>query len=125
MKRSTVSATSSSNTRPCPSPPNRKIPYADRERFWNSFVPRITFDGETVAAIELFPIVMGFAEPAHDRGTPRLATGDEAQKILERIAALSKPYGTEIEIAAGEQSGDRVGRVKMPAVPATHQERKG
>jgi poly-gamma-glutamate synthesis protein (capsule biosynthesis protein) len=87
----------------------RKIPYGDQERFWQSFVPRLTFDGDAVAAVELFPITMGFAEPRHDRGTPRLARGEEAHKILEHVAALSKPYGTVIDIE-GE-----VGRVRIPA----------
>jgi poly-gamma-glutamate synthesis protein (capsule biosynthesis protein) len=90
----------------------RKILYGDQERFWQSFVPRLTFDGDAVAAVELFPITLGFLEPRHDRGTPRLARGEEARKILEKVAALSKPMGTEIDIE-GE-----VGRVRLPPAPA-------
>jgi poly-gamma-glutamate capsule biosynthesis protein CapA/YwtB (metallophosphatase superfamily) len=90
----------------------RKILYGDQERFWQSFVPRLTFDGDAVAEIELFPTTLGFQEPRHDRGTPRLARGEEARKILERVAALSKPLGTAIEIE-GE-----IGRIHIPAVAA-------
>lgn len=90
----------------------RKIFYGDQERFWQSFVPRLTFDGGAVSEIELFPITLGFQEPRHDRGTPRLARGEEARKILEKVAALSKPLGTTIDID-GE-----VGRVRLPAAPA-------
>jgi poly-gamma-glutamate synthesis protein (capsule biosynthesis protein) len=89
----------------------RKIPYGNEERFWQSFVPRITFEGDAVSAVELFPITMGFPEPRHDRGTPRLARGEEARKILEKVAALSKPFGTAIDI-----EGD-VGHVRLPAKP--------
>jgi poly-gamma-glutamate synthesis protein (capsule biosynthesis protein) len=86
----------------------RKIPYGTEERFWHSFVPRLTFEGETVAGVELFPITLGFSDPPHDRGTPRLARGEEARKILENVASLSKPYGTAIEID-GE-----VGHIRIP-----------
>jgi len=92
-----------------PSPFYRKILYGDQERFWQSFVPRLTFDGDAVSDIELFPTTLGFQEPRHDRGTPRLARGDEARKILENVAARSKPLGTTIEID-GE-----IGRVRIPA----------
>jgi poly-gamma-glutamate synthesis protein (capsule biosynthesis protein) len=87
----------------------RKIVYGDEERFWQSFVPRLTFEGDAVSQIELFPITLGFQEPRHDRGTPKLARGDEARKILEKVAALSKPMGTAIDV-----DGD-VGRVTVKA----------
>jgi hypothetical protein len=87
----------------------RKISYGSEERFWHSFVPRLTFDGAAVSGVELFPITLGFSDPAHDRGTPRLARSDEARKILENVATLSKPYGTVVEID-GE-----VGHIRIPA----------
>ena len=87
----------------------RKISYGDEERFWQSIVPRLTFEGDAVSQIELFPITLGFQEPRHDRGTPKLARGAEARKILEKVAALSKPMGTTIDVD-GE-----VGRVRIPA----------
>jgi poly-gamma-glutamate capsule biosynthesis protein CapA/YwtB (metallophosphatase superfamily) len=90
----------------------RKIPYGTEERFWHSFVPRLTFEGDAVAGVELFPITLGFSEPAHDRGIPRLARGDEARKILEKIATLSKLYGTTLDID-GE-----VGHIRMPPAQA-------
>jgi poly-gamma-glutamate capsule biosynthesis protein CapA/YwtB (metallophosphatase superfamily) len=79
-----------------------------QRRFWESFVPRITFaaSGE-VAGIELHPITLGFDEPEDERGTPRLARGREARAILDRLAALSRAYGTSIELD-GE-----VGRVRL------------
>ncbi len=36
------------------------------------------------------------------RGTPSLANGDNGEKILARLAAISAPYGTRIKIADGK-----------------------
>jgi poly-gamma-glutamate synthesis protein (capsule biosynthesis protein) len=71
-------------------------------------VPRVTFAGEGgIAEIELHPITLGFDEPVTARGTPRLARGEEARLILERLAGLSRLYGTNVEID-GE-----IGRVRV------------
>jgi poly-gamma-glutamate capsule biosynthesis protein CapA/YwtB (metallophosphatase superfamily) len=83
-----------------------------QRRFWESFVPRITFAaGGEVTAIELHPITLGFGKRESARGTPRLARGEEARAILLRLAELSRSYGTNIDID-GE-----VGRVRLGAVP--------
>lgn len=79
-----------------------------QRRFWESFVPRITFAEGGAAAIELYPITLGFDEPASWRGTPRLARGEEARAILARLIELSRPYGTDIGLD-GE-----IGRVYFP-----------
>jgi poly-gamma-glutamate capsule biosynthesis protein CapA/YwtB (metallophosphatase superfamily) len=85
----------------------RKIGFDKQQRFWQSVLPRITFEGGKVAAIELFPLALGFGEPAYRRGTPRLARGQEAAAILDNLARLSAPYGTRVEVA-GE-----VGRIRI------------
>ncbi len=85
----------------------KKIPYPNERRFWEAIVPRITFEGDRVASIEIFPITLGFGEPIHERGLPLLAQGEAATSILQGLAKLSKPFGTEIEIADG------VGRVRL------------
>jgi hypothetical protein len=43
------------------------------------------------------PRVAGFGLPRGVRGRPALAYGDEAARILARIASLSRRYGTRIE----------------------------
>ncbi|HJX28472.1 MAG TPA: CapA family protein, partial [Thermoanaerobaculia bacterium] len=90
-----------------PSEYYKKIPYPNQRRFWESIVPRIVFEGDKVASVEVFPITQGFGEPIHERGNPLLAKGERATAILENLAKLSRPFGTEIEIADG------VGRVKL------------
>jgi poly-gamma-glutamate capsule biosynthesis protein CapA/YwtB (metallophosphatase superfamily) len=84
-----------------------KIGFVKQRRYWQSVLPRVTFEGGKVTAVELFPLTLGFDEPAYRRGTPRLARGDEARAILEHLAQLSAPYGTRLEIA-GE-----VGRIRL------------
>ncbi|HTQ78720.1 MAG TPA: CapA family protein [Thermoanaerobaculia bacterium] len=86
---------------------SQKIGYRKQQRFWQSVVPRLTWEGERLVAIDLYPITLGFHRPIDRRGTPHLARGPEARQILEHLAGLSKPYGTTIEIA-GE-----VGRVRL------------
>jgi poly-gamma-glutamate capsule biosynthesis protein CapA/YwtB (metallophosphatase superfamily) len=85
----------------------QKIPYHKQARFWQSYVPRLTYERGRLAGIELFPISLGFGQSADRRGTPRLARGAEAAEILNRLVTLSKPYGTQIDID-GE-----VGRVRL------------
>lgn len=90
-----------------PSAYYKKIPYPNERRFWEAIVPRITYEGDRVSSVEIFPITMGFGEPIYERGTPVLARGEAATSILEGLAKLSKPFGTEIEIEDG------VGRVRL------------
>lgn len=86
---------------------NRKIPYNDFERYWQSVLPRITYEGNRVVEITLHPLELGFGKPLYERGTPTLARGDKAVEILSGLAALSKPFGTAITIEDG------VGRVVL------------
>jgi poly-gamma-glutamate capsule biosynthesis protein CapA/YwtB (metallophosphatase superfamily) len=76
-----------------------------QRRFWQSFVPCLTFveDGQ-IAAIELHPITLASVPPF---GTPRLARGEEARVILTRLVELSRPFGTEIDL------GGEVGRIRL------------
>jgi poly-gamma-glutamate synthesis protein (capsule biosynthesis protein) len=95
--------------RPSPQPGGpEKLGLHHQQRFWESFVTRITFAGNgEVAAIELYPITLGFDQPISRRGTPRLAHGAEARAILSRLAELSGIYDTLIDL-----DGD-IGRVRV------------
>jgi poly-gamma-glutamate synthesis protein (capsule biosynthesis protein) len=70
-------------------------------------VPRLTWEGERLTAIDLYPLTLGFGQPVDRRGTPRLARGAEATQILEGIAKLSQPFRTAITIE------DEIGRVRL------------
>jgi poly-gamma-glutamate synthesis protein (capsule biosynthesis protein) len=80
---------------------SRITTYTKQRRFWESFLPVVTYEGDRVASIDLHPVRLGFEEPAHHRGLPRLAKGDEAVSILKRLVDLSRPYGTRIDISGG------------------------
>jgi poly-gamma-glutamate synthesis protein (capsule biosynthesis protein) len=84
-----------------------KVFYHEQKRFWQSFVPRITYEDGRVVEIEIHPVSLGFGQPLWERGIPMLARGEEARETLELIAALSKPYGTEMKIE------DVVGRIVL------------
>jgi poly-gamma-glutamate synthesis protein (capsule biosynthesis protein) len=86
--------------------------YIQEPLAWESVVPTVEFQGRQLRSIRLRPIVMnvlGEGQPdAQDlhannlflrtRGLPRLATGEKAGYILDRLAEFSRPFGTTIEV---------------------------
>ncbi|HWM89268.1 MAG TPA: CapA family protein [Thermoanaerobaculia bacterium] len=77
---------------------DRITPYTSQRRFWESFVPVVTYEGREAAAIEIHPIGLGYGRPLYERGIPALARGEDARRILEKVAELSRPYGTRMII---------------------------
>jgi poly-gamma-glutamate capsule biosynthesis protein CapA/YwtB (metallophosphatase superfamily) len=88
------------------------LTYIDEPMSWESVVAYLEFQGKSLQSISLRPIAMniqGEGQPdVHDeyannqfldtRGLPSPATGARAGYILQRLADLSKPFGTKIEI---------------------------
>jgi poly-gamma-glutamate capsule biosynthesis protein CapA/YwtB (metallophosphatase superfamily) len=70
---------------------------ADR-RYWESVVPVLSWEGRALRSVDLLPISLGWKEARHRRGRPRLAEAEEARGILERFAALSRPFGTVLDL---------------------------
>ena len=83
---------------------------ADRD-VWESAVVRTRWTGRRIDAVELFPITLGFGLARRERGEPRPADAEAARRILERLARLSAPFGTKIEI------GPESGRLILPPAP--------
>ena len=72
------------------------------DRYWETVVPYITFEnGREITDIKLYPVVMGQHEPRHWRGTPIMATPEEGEVIVDRLARLSEPYGTRLSYQDG------------------------
>lgn len=68
------------------------------------------FENGRLAEVRLHPVDLGPATlPGSKLGTPRRPDSETARKILEDVAAYSRPFGTEIEIESG------VGIVRIPA----------
>ena len=88
--------------------PKSRLCWNDKE----SVVADVEFKGRTLQSVKFRPIWMnkigqGFADFFDEHtnnqflqtsGLPKPATGDQARYILERVAALSKPFGTNIAI---------------------------
>jgi len=88
------------------------ITYIDEPMAWESVVARLEYRDGVLRAITFSPIVLnviGDGQPdVHDphannafldtRGLPSAATGAKAGYILARLAALSEPFGTRLEI---------------------------
>ena len=79
---------------------------------WESVVAHVGFQGKNLQSITFQPIVMnkiGQGQPdtqdehtnnlyLQTRGLPKLATGDQARYILQRLADSSGPFGTLVEV---------------------------
>ena len=79
---------------------------------WESVVAHVGFQGKSLQSITFQPIVMnkiGQGQPdtqdehtnnlyLQTRGLPKLATGDQARYILQRLADSSGPFGTTVEV---------------------------
>lgn len=73
---------------------------------WQSAVVHLDFDGPAFRGLEVVPV--GLNETGDDpsppyatRGRPRLATGQDAEAILNRLATLSAAFGTRLELDQG------------------------
>ncbi len=88
------------------------LTYIDEPMNWESAVAYLEFHGKKLQSITLRPIILnnvGDGQPdIHDafannlfldtRGLPTPATGARATYILERLAELSRPFGTRIAV---------------------------
>ncbi len=70
------------------------------DAWFQTIVPVTTYRNGEVSEIRLYPLAI---ESSHTRtdGRPRPADPAQAQAILERVKALSAPYGTRITIVDG------------------------
>lgn len=81
--------------------------YPADAKVWESAVAVARWSGKRLEALELYPISLGFGLQRGERGRPRLAGAALSRKILERLARLSGPFGTRIELV------DAVGKVAL------------
>ena len=84
----------------------------DEPIIWESAVAHVVFQGKNLQSISFQPIVMnkiGQGQPdtqdehtnnlfLQTRGLPKLAAGDQARYILERLKDASRPFGTIVEV---------------------------
>ena len=65
---------------------------------WEGFVAICNFRARRLAELRLLPVDLGFGRPRPQLGRPVLATGEAAQRALERAARFSRLYDTEVSI---------------------------
>lgn len=73
---------------------------SDRE-IWESVVALVRWRGDTLVAVELHAISLGFGKPTTVRGRPMLADRELGQKIIGDVIARSRPFGTMIDWREG------------------------
>ncbi|TIO12032.1 MAG: CapA family protein [Mesorhizobium sp.] len=66
--------------------------------FYESIIAVSRFEQNQLTELRLYPIQLGHSKRFANRGIPRLALGQHAIAILERLQKLSNPFGTEIAI---------------------------
>jgi Bacterial capsule synthesis protein PGA_cap len=64
--------------------------------YWENMFAVCEFAAGKLKEIKIHPIDQGFGRSRPQRGRPVLAEGDVAKRVIERVARLSKRYGTKI-----------------------------
>ena len=77
---------------------NRTCGYMTMKEIWEAVIASWTLEDKKLTEVKLYPISLGYGVPWPQMGLPKLS-GDE--DFLRRLADLSKPYGTEMEIKDG------------------------
>jgi poly-gamma-glutamate capsule biosynthesis protein CapA/YwtB (metallophosphatase superfamily) len=68
---------------------------------WEQVFAVCDFAGDELTEIRLYPLELGYGKARSQRGRPLLAEGETAERILTRLATLSKKYGTHIQLQNG------------------------
>lgn len=69
---------------------------------WQSIVPECVFDqGGSLDRVTLYPCTLQPDTEPPQRGTPVLATGEQARTIIQTIATRSERFGTTIHVGDG------------------------
>jgi poly-gamma-glutamate synthesis protein (capsule biosynthesis protein) len=74
--------------------------FSDR-KLYESVIAVSRYVGGQVAEIRLYPIDLGVNGTGADRGVPKMADPAVGLPVLQRLQALSAPYGTTITIEKG------------------------
>ncbi|MFC1935329.1 CapA family protein [Chloroflexota bacterium] len=83
-------------------------PDAQHPVWWENTVAQVKIENGKLVEITLHPVTLGYGHPGPERkhgvrveGRPMPAPQENGRRILERMARLSSPYGTEITLKDG------------------------
>ena len=88
-----------------------RIGFPSQREIWESVVAVPRWRHRVLQAVDLYPITLGFGQPAAVRGRPVLASEELGRKIIGDLQRLSVPFGTKIDYRNG------VGTVVVASVP--------
>src|SRR3954470_20826924 len=71
---------------------------------WESVVPMMTFSESGLRQMILHPVASDMSRPRYDRGTPSMAIGETAERIINRMITASTRHGTTITFEHGRGS---------------------
>ena len=69
--------------------------------FWRGLLAEVEFTDGSLSAVRVHPLDLLQGAPRPQRGRPLSASGAVATETLDRVAALSEPYGTEFAVEDG------------------------
>lgn len=78
---------------------NALLGFHKDRRYWECALPVLSFNGRDLTKIELHPVTLGYGEPRGRRGTPRMASPEDADYILDYVKDLSAEFGTETQVS--------------------------
>lgn len=73
-----------------------KIPLRGGRQLWETILPTLTYDGDRLTSIEVYPVTLGMDRPVHDRGTPQMASAADGERIVADFTRLSSRYGADV-----------------------------
>ena len=73
----------------------------DDEEIFRALIATMRFEAGAVSEVRLHPVELGYGQPLTRSGIPRTAASVVATQILERVRAISEPFGTAIELEDG------------------------
>jgi poly-gamma-glutamate synthesis protein (capsule biosynthesis protein) len=79
-------------------PRNFDAPGPAADAIWEAVVPVLRFVDGRLEALTIYPVDLTRTLPPSQRGTPGVAAGDTAARILDRQQRLSKPFGTTMTV---------------------------
>ena len=71
------------------------------KRNYQTLLPKLEFENGEMTSFSLLPVYLNFDRKDEMNGLPEIATGKEAQEILERMQELCMPYNLKFKLDNG------------------------
>jgi poly-gamma-glutamate capsule biosynthesis protein CapA/YwtB (metallophosphatase superfamily) len=85
--------------------------YGKQPLFWESVLPRFTYENGVLVDSAFHPITLGREAPRSRRGCPQLASANDGARILARLDDLSKPFGAGFDVV--REGARHIGKLRL------------